>query len=189
MSIQWSNVSGLSTPIANGFMLSVLNEVEKNILNLLDSSDIWKTLDITYSAPRVERLSTQYNEYRISLHCIHPCSREEVLFHPHPWPSAMRILFGQYEMAIGYSESQTEPPAIATIILSEGSSYEMAHPHGWHYVMPLNKPAYTLMISGPPWNRSTPKNAEPLNPLSDKRKLEMLGLFKEYYWLLSVFSD
>ena len=99
-------------------MFKRLREVEQELPDLLEK-EIWNGLYIDYHPPIVERVWTQVGENRIYLHRIHPCSEGEALFHPHPWPSAMRILSGEYEMGIGYGEG-TEPPEIAAIVKLDG---------------------------------------------------------------------
>lgn len=162
-------------------MLQIMYEVEKNLASLLSNPSNWKSVDINYHPPRVERLWMQHGEYRISLHCIHSCTTEEALLHPHPWPSAMRIIQGKYEMGVGYSTTNELPPIAAKIILCVPSEYEMTDPNGWHYVRPTGKCVYTLMITGTPWERDSPKSSEPLVPLSEERKEEIIKVFRERY--------
>jgi len=79
-------------------MLNVLQEVEKELLALLDKTD-WNSVNIDYETPHVERLWIPYGDYRVSLHRIHQC--EKSLMHPHPWPQAVRVISGCYEMGVG----------------------------------------------------------------------------------------
>jgi hypothetical protein len=99
----------------------------------------------------VERLWTNVADgMRLNLHRIHPCVK--ALLHPHPWPSAVVIGDGIYEMETGYSSSDTASPVIvATMLLSAGSGYEMIHPHGWHSVRPIGGPSLSVMLTGKPW--------------------------------------
>ena len=129
----------------------------------------------------VNRVWLEYGALRICLHRIYPANPSKTLFHPHPWPSSMKILKGTYEMGIGFSENNDQPPLAATIILSEGTYYEMIHPKGWHYVCPVENITYSLMISGRPWfdiPYIPPKN---LLPLTDKTKEEILDFFRAKY--------
>ena len=84
-------------------MLATLHEAEDALPDLLrEGVDAWRSLDIDYEPPHVERLwrpwgpvvstgaMTIPSRFRLSLHRIHPC--ETALFHPHPWPSAVRII-------------------------------------------------------------------------------------------------
>lgn len=162
-------------------MLDKLSEVEKMLPELLKNEQQWSGLFIDYHPPFVERLWLQWDNHRISLHCIHPCAKEEALFHPHPWPSAMKIVRGNYEMAVGYGLGNTPPPVAALIILPMGSSYEMTDPNAWHYVRPLTGESYTLMITGKPWARESPQPNKTLRPLSKEQRRKIFDLFKFFY--------
>ncbi len=162
-------------------MLEVLHAVESKLPTLIEDVRGWESLFVDYHPPFVERVYRQYGNYRIYLHCIHSCEAGEALFHPHPWPSAMRIVSGVYEMAIGYGEGDTPPPVAATIILPPESEYEMTHPDAWHYVRPVGKSAFSVMVTGKPWDRPSPKSEKPLSPLFKDRKDEILRYFKAHY--------
>ena len=83
-------------------MIEDLKNIEKTVLmDLLKNPSIWNTLDVNYHHPRVERLWTQVGTSRLMLHVIHTCETDEALYHPHPWPSAMHVLSGSYEMGLG----------------------------------------------------------------------------------------
>src|SRR5205823_428108 len=91
-------------------MLDILHAAEKELPRLLASDDGWQSLRVDYHPPFVDRVFRDWSppgaaegaRYRISLHRIHPCAPAEALFHPHPWPSAMRIHSGTYEMGVGH---------------------------------------------------------------------------------------
>lgn len=177
---RWDNRQGRSPrPLGTLAMLSALERVEDDLPHLLAESG-WKTLDVNYHPPRVKRLWGYYGELRISLHKIYPCRNGEALFHPHPWPSAMRILSGRYEMAVGYGGGDDPPPAAAKLILPAGTSYEMTDKHGWHYVRPLDEPSFSLLVTARPWQRSSPKG-ENLQPLTNADKWEILDFFRTRY--------
>jgi hypothetical protein len=161
-------------------MLDVLTRLEAALPTLLVEAT-WHSLDINYHPPFVERLWIPWGEYRVLLHRIHTCSPAEALFHPHPWPSAMRILDGSYEMAVGYGAGSKVPPIAARIIASGDFRYEMTDPDAWHYVRPLGGPAKTIMVTGKPWKRESPNAAEPLKPLDPRRFDELLGWFRARY--------
>jgi hypothetical protein len=161
-------------------MLDILARVEAALPGLLAKAD-WQSLDINYHPPFVERLWRPWESYRISLHRIHPCPPSDALFHPHPWPSAMRILDGTYEMAIGYGSGTTPPPFAARIIASGDFRYEMIDPDSWHYVRPIDRPAMTIMVTGAPWKREAPNSAAPLQPLDATRRDELLTWFRARY--------
>lgn len=164
-----------------GEMLDLLIVVEACMPSLLQDEERWLGLDVDYHPPRVERLWVQYGDYRINLHRIHPCEREEALFHPHPWPSAMKIFSGHYEMALGSSSTNDVPPIVALIDSSQEFCYEMSHPDGWHYVRPIDGVVMTLMVSGVPWSRESPKSDKPLKTLLPEQRRELFDFFKRVY--------
>src|SRR4029079_13314692 len=106
---------------------------------------------------------------------IHPCEPKDALFHPHPWPSAMRVLDGIYEMAIGYGPGAALPPVAARIITRGDLRYEMTDRDGWHYVRPIERPAMTIMVTGKPWERDAAgaEPDEPLFPLAEEGRAEL----------------
>jgi hypothetical protein len=162
-------------------MLDLLHEAEKELPQLLASPDGWKSLLVDYHPPHVERVYREWRGMRLCLHWIHPCERGEALFHPHPWPSAMRVLSGTYEMGVGYGEGDHAPPVAALIVASGPMEYEMTDRDAWHYVRPLGGVAMTLMVSGAPWQRSFPQAPTRLSPLSDARVKETLEAYRRVY--------
>src|SRR5262245_6435884 len=160
-------------------MLNILAAVEEELPRLLLDEPAWNGLFIDYHPPTVERLWTRWQDCRISLHRIYPCEPGEALFHPHPWPSAMRILSGEYEMAVGFGKGETLPPIAALMIARGDFRYEMTDPDAWHYVRPLGGPAMTLMVTGKPWDRPAPRSSKPLQPLTDEQKKQILAFFRE----------
>lgn len=159
-------------------MLAVLAQIEAELPDLLADEARWQSLDINYHPPFVERLWTTWDEYRVSLHRIHPCKASAALFHPHPWPSAMRILDGRYEMAIGYGKGSEPPPIAARFIAAADVRYEMTDPDAWHYVRPLERPAMTIMVTGRPWKRESPPVGRQLSPLDPQRSAELMEWFR-----------
>src|SRR2546425_6708638 len=129
-------------------MLDILAAVERDLPRLLLDEAAWKGLFIDYHPPTVERLWTPWRDYRVSLHRIYPCAPGQALFHPHPWPSAMRILSGKYEMAVGYGKGGTVPPIAALMLATGDFRYEMTDPDAWHYVRPIGEPTLSLMVTG-----------------------------------------
>lgn len=125
----------------NSVNIDILKSLEQEIKGLLNNPDIWKTLDVDYFPPRVERLWTIYKGYRIFLHTIHPTDKP-CLFHKHKWPAAFKQISGSYEMGITYSEDEIssdkayEMPILAKFIISEGSYYEMTQTDCLHFVKP-----------------------------------------------------
>jgi hypothetical protein len=162
-------------------MLDVLEQVERALPGLLADGKSWTGLFIDYHPPTVERLWRRWGDYRISLHRIHPCAAGEALFHPHPWPSAMRILSGEYEMAVGHGKGEEEPPIAARLIASGQFCYEMTDPDAWHYVRPIGGPSWSLMVTGKPWGRPAPRADKPLRPLTSEQREEILEFFRQHY--------
>ena len=166
-------------------MLKKLLDIEKTLPSLLHEEG-WNSVYVDYHKPYVRRLWRQLGENRLYLHQITGCAREESLLHPHPWPSAMKVIKGQYEMGVGYSDTSIAPPIASTLILPVGSYYEMTHIHSWHYVRPIlesaeNATSFSLMITGKPWQRSVPKSSYPLRELNEHEKKVILGTFIHSY--------
>lgn len=160
-------------------MLQLLAQVEQALPELLTKDD-WASLLVNDETPMVERVWRQLGENRICLHRIHPCYTP--FMHKHPWPSAMRIIEGNYKMDIGYNITLLPPPVAATVILTPGSSYEMTDPDGWHSVNPIDTPTLSLMVIGKPWpNSNLLKRPSKLGQLSNETKLEIINLFKQLY--------
>ncbi len=164
-------------------MMDVLLTVEKNLPRLLEDEAGWNTVDVNYHPPRVERVWCYWEGHRINLHRIHPCERDEPYVHPHPWPSAMHVLSGSYEMIRGFGQGIEDPIILGSTILGADSYYSMEHRDEWHSVRPLEKAAYSLMVNGTPWDREMPieQSASDLSPLTPEQKREILQFFREFY--------
>lgn len=178
-------------------MIEELKNIERTMLfELLEKPEVWNTLDINYYPPHVERLWTSIGDKRLMLHFIEPCTTQQALYHPHPWPSAIHVVDGLYEMGLGVTFTPDfkelnemrkygngEQPwlkQICKIEFKEGY-YEMLEPIGWHYVRPI-KPVFSVMLIGQPWpeqkeQEKQPKEQKPwgkLPHLIEERKLELL---------------
>lgn len=162
-------------------MLNKILNIEKQLPQLLENKDNWQSVYVDYHKPFVKRLWKQEGDLRIYLHQIFPCEKEESLLHPHPWPSAMKVISGFYEMGVGYSDTNKEPIIASTLILPENSYYEMVDINSWHYVRPLENPSFSLMITGVPWKRESPKSSYPLRELQEDEKLIIFQEFERYY--------
>jgi hypothetical protein len=162
-------------------MLEDLYQMESELPAILRDETTWKSVLIDYHPPMVERLWTPWRECRICLHRIHPCAQGEALFHPHPWPSAMRVLCGEYEMAVGYGKGENPPPIAALIIAAGNFRYEMTDPDAWHYVRPLREPTMSLMVTGKPWDRPAPTASKVLGPMSPMQCAAIFAFFREHY--------
>jgi hypothetical protein len=162
-------------------MLEVLHQVETLLPQILKDESRWKSVFVNYHPPFVERLWTDWGNYRIYLHLIYPCNDTEALFHPHPWPSAMKIINGRYEMWVGHGEGM-KPPLVTEIrILCAGDEYEMIDPNDWHSVRPLEEPSLSLMVTGIPWARLAPKSDQPLTELTLEKRTGLFKLFRVHY--------
>lgn len=163
-------------------MLSTLYEAERALPQLLTSAEGWQSLDIDYHPPRVERLYRPFGAGRLMVHRIAPCTREQALFHPHPWPCAVRVLTGPYEMGTGYGAG-VSPPEVAVRLVADGSlAYEMVEPDAWHYVCPRGGSTLSVMVTGPPWSRPPVRTPDrPLGPLPAGVVEAMLVEFRRFY--------
>ena len=162
-------------------------EIPSAIMSLVqdilpEGPDAFQSLFVDYHPPTVHRLWVQWGSKRLLLHRIDPCEAGKALYHPHPWPSVVKVLRGRYEMGVGH-----KPPS--TILhLAEGSEYAMMDPKGWHYVQPFNGPCYTILIAGKLYQTEElqiPEHApnNKLKPLGDLAKLK---LWWEFCQLLKV---
>ncbi len=154
--------------------LARLVEAEKQIN--LSNPEAWKSLLVDYHPPIVERLYMDLPDVRVYLHEIHPCEREEALYHRHPWPSAVHVFDGPnlYEMGIGYGEQP--PPKAATTIFRGELHYEMPEPLAWHYVRPIGGRSYSVMVAGRRFEPA-PRERPELKELSPRRKEGLLDVF------------
>lgn len=164
-------------------MLDKLFEIEKLLPALLRDPDVdWKSLYVDYHPPIVERLWLDISGVRLYLHRIHSCTREEALFHPHPWPSAMRIVEGEYEMGIGYSPDDSPPTeALTRLIVTKGVAYCMEAKDSWHYVSPISSTSLSVMVTGQPWGRPSPKPDKKLRSLTEPEKAMLLADMQQHY--------
>jgi hypothetical protein len=165
-----------------------LARAEAAMPSLLQSLEDWNSLDVNYHPPRVERLWRPFEEdKRISAHCIHPCSVDEALLHPHRTGFAILVLGPcVYRMRIGSNAGLETPPVVCDTIVTVPAGcafrYVMPHPHGWHAVIPIGGPVYSLALTSKPWERPIPAlTAEvggKLPPLTAQRQMEMLETFR-----------
>lgn len=165
-------------------MIDVLLDIEKQLPSLLRDGEPWNDLYIDYERPIVLRMWRQVGDYRVYLHQILPTSPTcsiPPLWHPHPWPSAIRILNGHYEMSVGtdpgdYIES-------AKLILGPGTLYEMTDERGWHSVNPLgNESVMSVMITGRPWKTTLPvRSYPPMRGLTTGEREELVFFMMGHY--------
>ena len=134
--------------------IATLQMLEPVIKSLLYDESVWKTLDVDYFPPRVERLYTIYGDFRIFLHVIHkPEDSVPCLYHKHRWAAAFKMLKGSYEMGITHSSEEISSgaahgyPDLAKFIIAAGSYYEMTQTDALHYVRPVSKVSYSIMVT------------------------------------------
>jgi hypothetical protein len=163
-------------------MIEKLLLVEQDLPSLLKTAN-WQSLYVTYEKPYVERMWCAWGDYRVNLHKIHPCDEGESFFHPHPWPSAIKIIDGIYQMEIGYGEGIIAPSRVGvTCWLGPGSYYEMTDINSWHSVRPIKNPVISIMLTGKPWGREMPSGDHiKLSSLSESKEQEILSFFRDRY--------
>ena len=181
-------------------MLEILKRIENALLPMLENADAWTSVYVNYHRPFIERLwlpmKVDETHVRVNLHCVHPCTEADALFHPHPWPTAMRVIRGQYEMGMGVqlplpeapTDGENTPPPVSTRIVGQrGMAYEMTDPNIWHYIRPSGTGnVLTLMVSGEPWPEDVvrPNPSPPtavLGPLRDEQVTHLLALFRGFF--------
>ncbi len=171
-------------------MLDDLCQLEAALPQLIRARSNWQSLDINYHPPFVERLWTHWSTYRVYLHKLLPCTAAEALFHPHPWPSAMRIWEGTYEMAVGFGAGEAAPPVAATLVATvrpggDRFVYEMTDPDAWHSVRPIGEPAMSVMLTGKPYgSRWSPGTDGKLGALDPGRQNALFDYFEQRYPLV-----
>lgn len=169
-------------------MLDALRLIELRLETILQEVQL-NSMYIDYHPPFVSRIWFQFHEYRVYLHKIAPCNEsKEALYHPHPWQSAIKILWGKYEMGIGHSQTNEVPKTDCKLILPAGTVYEMTEEDGWHYVCPVGGPVYSLMITGKKSQREMPiEPKKKFRQLTYVETKDILTVFKSYYgWKVSV---
>lgn len=165
-------------PQSYGSMLPVLDRALAALRSLLDDEAGWHSLNVDYEHPHVERLYRPFEEdFRLYLHDIYPCDGGQALFHAHPWGSAMHV-FDEYEMGVGVGAGLTPPPVVMRVLLAPGTQYEMTHPDAWHFARPRGHHARSVMVTGRPWGRESPRPTRKLEPLSEHRKHDLLAVFR-----------
>ena len=116
-------------------MLDVLLQVEKALPRLLnDESALAELVRRLPSTDCRAIVDGRAWVIRIYLHRIYPCVASRPSETPTRGSSAMRVLDGEYEMAVGFGAGNERPPVAALMIARGDFRYEMTHSDSWHYV-------------------------------------------------------
>lgn len=165
-------------------LTKLLQAIEENELAQMLRWPIedWRSVDITFHPPHVERLWRPWEkDYRINLQVIHPCKPEQSLWHPHATPITIRVAEGLYKAFTGFGPGEKHPPNCYYQELAEGSYSEMIHPDAWHAECP-EETVLTIALTGKPWQRPwVPKSPHKLGELSPARKAEIIAMFVQIY--------
>ena len=165
--------------------IEILKSLEPEIISMLLMPELWKSLDVDYFPPRVERLYTTIREYRIYLHVIHE-TESECLYHKHRWAGVFKQVSGEYEMGITYSQDEITSeeahnmPDLAKFRITKGSYYEMTQTDCMHYVKPVTPISYSIMVTKDLYPEAVFRKESldrKLNELSESRKTEILKSF------------
>ncbi|MGK7943504.1 MAG: hypothetical protein AB4058_03455 [Microcystaceae cyanobacterium] len=113
----------------------------------------WESIVINKRKPYTYRAFMMYKETRICLHRFEACEAHESFAHPHPWPSSMLILEGDYDMDLFFTSDlkSSELLPVINVSLSSGSIYHIKEQKTWHKVIPRTI-CYSLMINGSRWS-------------------------------------
>lgn len=161
----------------------MINELKKLLPNLpsLIKNENWETLLINKYPPVIHRLSCRISKDRtILLHKLFNTKNQLALMHSHSWSFACKVLQGEYEMGIGFSQDRNKPPtSIYTSFIKSGDIYEMLSPDIWHYTKPTKDTefSYSVMLIG---ERCRERKAENNSPLSIQDKQDVLSWFSNY---------
>jgi len=144
----------------------------------------WDSIVINKRKPHTYRAFIQQDDTRICLHYFEACEPEESFAHPHPWPSSMLILSGEYDMVVAHTPDllSRELSPVINVSLSAGSTYHMNDRHTWHQVIPRTS-CYSLMINGPRWEdahqRAPSTGGKGLEPMPENVLVEHLNKSRE----------
>ncbi len=163
-----------------GFMIDLLAEAEKALPPLLASPDGWSTLYADSEKPTLLRMWRSWEGYRIYGHKLLPCLRSEALFHPHPWPFAVRILQGSYEELLAAGDP-TANLISGMSVFGRGAVYERMCPTLWHAVRPIAVPCWSFMVTGLPWSHEKQPSNTPTRPLTRTEMELLLCNFRCFY--------
>jgi len=161
---------------------NLLAEVESELPERIAKGD-FRSMHVTYAKPYVERLFFSRGEHRVFLHRIDSCAPEEALWHPHPWPSLIKVLDtegGLYRHSVGDKDS------VFAVQMGVASSwpelrpitYTMLEPKAYHSVS-TDKASWSIMITGPRWSPPEPSKHQAV--IARTRVQELLERWKGFY--------
>ena len=170
-------------------MDSILRKAILEALARLENLSSFNTVFVNYEKPYVERMWFQLDyEHRVFLHHILPCEAPECLYHPHPWPSIVKVLDagGGYEHGIGFQTPEQalvgkEPMVSVFQDMDPGSTftYEMPFSDTWHYVSVKERGSWSIMVTGRPFNNAPPRPPLPkMGPLDPETVQRNAAVFK-----------
>ena len=165
----------------HGYMLGKLFLAEDSLPALIERDELWQTVYVDYHKPFVELVWFQWGVFRISLHCIHPCTPEEALNHWHSWAAGFRVRRNSYESGFGVGSGPELPPIEQVRVFTAGECHEMINPREAHYVAPRGEPVDTTMVSGFPWDRKGAMSTKQLGELSTNRKATIMQEAYDWY--------
>lgn len=161
-------------------MIGELKKILPSLPELL-KSDKWNTLLINKYPPIIYRLSLRLSDSRtLLLHKLFNTEHEQAFMHSHSWSFACKVLHGEYEMGVGYSEDRNNPPqSTFTSFVKAGDYYEILSPNVWHYTKPTKHTeySYSVMLIG---ERCRERKAENNLPISQLDKDNMMSWFSKY---------
>lgn len=169
--------------MTKSYLWELLSRAEQQLPALVADSSRWHSVYVNYEKPYVERLWTELDaDHRLFLHVVEPCAEGESLYHPHPWPSIVKVLPGAgYEHGVGYDLTGSGAPPVGMVqTFSGGVTYEMSDPRTWHYVRPLTSASLSIMITGRPFVDPPVGYRRPaglLSPLSEQRRMSLLHMW------------
>lgn len=168
-------------------LFKVLTEVESKLPVWLEKPENWDSMLVDYHKPFVRRLwrshSSSQGDVRVFLHEILPCNPGEALYHPHPWPSIVRVMpwSGKYEHKLGWFIDFNNIATVSEQIIDGTIIYSMTDPLAWHSVRPIDGSSWSIMVSGKPYDSNPPGYQRPeieQGPLSDLEKRNLFSFWK-----------
>lgn len=161
-------------------MINELNKIIPKIPWLLKNKS-FDTLLIDKYPPIIYRLSLKISNNRtLFLHKLFNTGNDLALMHSHSWKFACKVLQGEYEMGVGFSEDRNKPPqSVFTSYIKSGDCYEMLSSNMWHYTKPTKntKYSYSVMLVG---ERTRERKAQNNSPILLSDKKDMILWFKNF---------